>query len=200
MEPKFQSSFIPKRPTSDSIKDFSPVQKNKNIFSIIATLMFLVVLFASAGLFVYQKIIEKQIESASKELQDAKVALEVEKTQELIDAGARLSSIKGLLDKHFAVSEVVVLLQNLTVKTIKFADLTINNESGTPSISMNGESLTYNAIAKQSEIFNGNTFLTNSAFSDFALDEKGIVKFKFSGSLAGNLVSYREAIEAGIQQ
>lgn len=200
MEPKFQSSFIPKRPTSDPIKEYGPVHKNSNIFSIIATILFLLAFFSSVGLFVYQKIIEQQITSASTELKEAETAFDIDKIQELISAGARIQSIHGLLDKHVAMSEILVLLQNLTVKTIKFDNLTISNESGSPSISMNGESLTYNAIARQSEIFKSNSFLTSVAFSDFSLDDKGLVKFRFSGRLSPNLLSYREAVRESIKE
>jgi len=88
----------------------------------------------------------------------------------------------------------LVLLQNLTAKTIKLDSLVINNESGAPTFVMNGESLSYNAVAKQSEVFSGSSFITGTSFSDFSLDEKGIVKFKFSGSASSNLVNYKEAI------
>lgn len=196
MEAKFQSSFIPKKPLSDSQKVLGPVKKNTNIFSVIATLVFLVTIFVSGGLFVYEKIVEKQLVDTSKELDAARAAFETDKIQDLIDASTRLNSVKGMLEKHFAVSELLVLMQNYTVKTIQFNNFKFDNKSSNPLLSMDGEALSYNAVAKQSEVFAGTGFINNTLFSDFTLTDSGSVKFKFIGSVATSLVSYKEAVKA----
>ncbi len=195
MDPKFQSSFIPKKPLSESSRALGPVSKNTNIFSVIATILFLIPMFVCGGLFVYEKIVQSQIVGASKELDAARTAFEEDKIHELIDAGSRLNSIRGMLNKHLAVSELIFLLQNFTVKTIQFSNFTFTNKNGA-KISMDGESVSYNAVAKQSELFASSGFLFNSTFSDFALAQNGLVKFKYIGSVSPKLISYKESLTA----
>ncbi len=196
MEPKFQSSFIPKKPLSDSSRVLAPVSKNTNIFSVIATIIFLITLFVSGGLFVYEKIIQKQIGDVKKELDEARVAFETDKINELIDASVRLNSIKGMLEKHFAVSELLFLMQNLTMKTIQFGNFKLDNKSGQPILTMDGEALSYNAVAKQSEVFLASGFIRNVIFSDFSLNDSGLVRFRFTGAVVPRLISYKEAVDA----
>ncbi|HEY0220605.1 MAG TPA: hypothetical protein VGC58_00070 [Candidatus Paceibacterota bacterium] len=196
MQPTFQSSFIPKKPVTDSEKVFGPVTKNRNVFSIVATFLFVITLFVSGGLFVYQKIIEKQIKDADKELGAAREAFEIEKLEDLIGASVKINSIKGLLDKHFAVSELMVLLQRQTVKSVKFMNFTFKNSDGTRFISMDGEALSYNAIAKQSENFVKSGVVKNIEFSDFTLADTGVVKFKFAGAIDESLISYKQSKES----
>jgi len=173
-----------------------PVTKNTNIFSLVATILFILTIFAAGGLFVYQKIIEKQIKDADIELASAREAFETGEIQELIDASIKINSIKDLLDKHFAVSELMIELQRLTLKNVRFSNFSFKNSEGNHFLSMDGEGLSYNALAKQSEAFSDSGFIKNTEFSDFALSNKGTVNFKFNGSVDSSRILYRKSVEA----
>ena len=196
MEPKFQTSFIPKKPiVASQGLQLSPV-KDINIFSVIATIIFLVTALASGGVFVYKQLITNQIVKADQDLNAAREAFQTEKIQELIDANSRIMATKNLLEKHVVVSELLLLLNALTVKKMRITDLTYNNRNGSPTVSMSAEAQTYNALADQGRIFSENEFVLNEEFSNFELADSGNVRVKFFANIDPTLVSYKKAVEA----
>lgn len=196
MEPKFQSSFIPKRPVVDSPRMLGPVKKNRNIFSVLASLMFLVAMFAVGGVFVYGKMVDRNIKDADAQLAEVRSAFEADRVQELFDASARLSSVKNLLENHYVVSEVLVMLQNLTLKTMRFDNLNYKNNGQKSTINLDAEAQSYNSIANQKEGFMGSGVLSESNFSDYMLTDRGLVKAKFFAVVSPRLVSYKEFINS----
>lgn len=201
MEPKFQSSFIPKRPVVDSPKMLGPVTKNRNIFSILATIMFIITLFAVGGAFGYRKYVESQIAADDKKLSEARSAFEESKIQNLLIASARLNSIKILLENHYVISEVLVMLQNLTIKNMRFDSLSYQNFAGRATLSMDSEAISYNAVASQRDIFVDSGLLADVAFSAFSLSDRGYVRSKMTATVLPKLISYKDYINSqNIQQ
>ena len=196
MQPQFQSSFIPKKPVTDSAKVLGSTRKSRNIISSLASLIFVLTIMAAGGLFVYEKFVDRQITDANKAIDDARVAFEADKIQDLINTSTRFTTIKELLDKHLAVSEILILLQELTLKNIKFDDFAFQNKSNERNISMTGEATSYNTVAKQSEVIKASGLVSAVAFSNFTLSDKGAVRFKFSGTVAPSLISYKQALNA----
>lgn len=195
MEPKFQTSFIPKKPVVSEVNDKITRVYNTNIFSIIATAFFLVTIITSGGLYFYKRVLTSQINQAGNDINAARNALEVGKIQELINANSKIKSSRDLLEKHVAVSQLLTLLQTLTIKNIHFNKLTYTN-NGKPLLSMPGEAQSYNALIQEQKIFSNNEFMKNPTFSNFALVANGRISFDFSAGLSPDLVSYKKSTES----
>lgn len=198
MEPKFQTSFIPKKPI---VTDASPASKvgvirETNIFSLVATILFISTLLVSGGLFGYQMILRQQIDKADTDINTARSAFQVDKIKELIDANNRIVSSKTLLEKHVKLSQMLYLLQDLTVKRIRLMKLTYSYKAGIPTITLQGEALTYNALVEQSNIFAQSDYLKNNQFSNFILADNGNIQADFVSAIDTSLISYKRAIEA----
>lgn len=196
MEPKFQTSFIPKKPILASQKSAINLENDTNIFSIVANTMFVIVLLASAGLFGYKYMLNSQISKLETEISDARNAFQLDKIQELVDANNRLTASKNLLDKHVAVSKLLQLLETETLKKVKFSDFSYKNMNDSLTISMKAEAATYNAIASQGDVFSKNEFIKTPRFSNFNLMENGKVTADFFSVIDTGLVSYKKSIEA----
>jgi hypothetical protein len=198
MEPKFQTSFIPKKPivTDMGGNSTAGVVHETNIFSLVSTIVFAVTVLVSLGLFGYKIILNKQIAQADTDINTARAAFQVDKIKELIDANDRIVSSKLLLEKHVNVSKLLYLFQDLTVKRIRLLKLVYSNKSGVPTVELNGESLSYNALADQSNIFAQNAYLKNNQFSNFTPQENGNIKVDFMSTVDTSLLSYKKAIEA----
>ncbi|MFZ2522386.1 MAG: hypothetical protein WAX44_01335 [Minisyncoccia bacterium] len=196
MEPKFQTSFIPKKPVIDASRATLPTVKNVNIFSTIATVVFVLTILVSGGLFGYRYYLIGKIVQNDKDLNSARAAFQPETIKQLLDASTRFTTISNLLENHFVVSELLVMLEQLTVKNVAFSELTYNYTSGIISVSMNGQSRTFNALAQQSDIFYKSGFLQSQLFSDFNLTDTGNVSFKYSANILRDLVSYKSKVGA----
>ncbi len=196
MEPKFQTSFIPKKPVIDASRAMLPTVKNVNIFSTIATVVFVLTILVSGGLFGYRYYLIGKIVQNDKDLNSARAAFQPETIKQLLDASTRFTTISNLLENHFVVSELLVMLEQLTVKNVAFSELTYSYSSGIISVSMNGQSRTFNALAQQSDIFYKSGFLLSQLFSDFNLTDTGNVSFKYSANILKDLVSYKSKVGA----
>lgn len=197
MEPKFNTSFIPKKPIVDTPAPAEFHKKGtKNIFDILATVAFMITLLASGGLFVYKNVLISQIAQADKDVNAARSAFDTTKIQDLLDANSRIMATKNLLEKHIAVSELLLLLQSLTVKKMRFSKFIYDNKNGSPTLSLDSEVQSYNALAQQSDIFSKSEFIKNQQFSNFNLSDNGFIKVKFFAGLDSTLTSYKKAVEA----
>jgi hypothetical protein len=196
MEPKFQSSFIPKKPVVSTQNTAIPVAQETNIFSLVAGVMFTVAILVSAALFGYQKVLHNQILTAQQAVSDARSAFEADKIQDLIDSNGKIDSAKQLLVKHVALSKLLLLMQQLTLANVKFDDLEYTNQSGLPTLTIAVEAQSYNALASQSDIFRANEFIKSPYFTEFSPQDTGSIKAKFNSTIDTSLVSYAKAVNA----
>ncbi|MES3005227.1 MAG: hypothetical protein V4690_03950 [Patescibacteria group bacterium] len=198
MEPKFQTSFIPKKPISspDGAVGISIVRRT-NLFSIVASVVFVMTVLVSLAMFVYKNILNEQIKKADASIAEARLAYEPEIIQDLIDASTKIEASKTLLDNHVVVSEVLNLLEELTLRRMRFDGFSYKNPGvGLPEIKMRGEVQSYNALAQQQEIFFSNEYMKDPKFSGMSLGDNGFVSVNFETKLDPTLVSYKKAIGA----
>ncbi len=195
MQPNFQTSFIPKKPVAGEVEKVNVVH-DTDIFTLAATIVFIVTALLYGGLYFYKNLIVKQIAEANKQLEDARSAILPDKIKELLDANSRIDTASNLLEKHLVNSRMLLLLGELSVKKLKFNDLVYSNKTGSPTIKINGEVQSYNALARQQQIFTESEYVKNPTFSNIGLDAVGSIKFQFTSNIDSNLLSYRKAIDS----
>jgi len=200
MEPKFQTSFIPKRPIGSTASSSSGVVRSTNILSILATIVFIITALTSLGLFFYKQALTGQIEQNDKDIASVSTALEPQKIQDLIDANSRISTTKILLEDHVVLSKLLLLLNDLTLKKMRLTELIYKNQNDISSLSLTGELQTYNALAEEQNIFSKNEFIKNPVFSNFVLGDNGYITVDFRAMIDPNLVSYKKYVENSIAQ
>src|SRR3989339_516637 len=194
MEPRFQTSFIPKKPIGSPDGSGVKIVHSTNIFSVIATVIFIITVLMAGGLFFYKNILANQIKESEKKLAEAQDAYALSSIKELLDVSARITSANSLLNKHVAVSKVLVLIGDLTVRKLRFTDLTYTIKNNIPTVAISGEVQTYNALAEQQDKFLKNEFIKNPTFSNFNLGDNGYIIVDFSTNIDPNFVSYKSTI------
>jgi hypothetical protein len=196
MEPKFQTSFIPKSPVSSGGINVKSSLERNSLVIIIGIVVFFIALGGSIGVFMYKNSLNNQIDQANKDLIAAREAFAPEKIQELMDQNMQRISAKSLLEKHVITSKLLTLLQSLVVKTVRIESLSYTYKDGLPAISMGLEAFSYNALTDQSDIFRNNEYIVNPSFDSFSLTDTGNIKSNFIASVNPTLLSYKEAMEA----
>ncbi len=196
MEPRFQTSFIPKKPiVATQGSSSAPVIRTTNIVTLIANVMFVVALVVSGGLFFYKQLLQKQIATVGQSIDDARGAFQIEKIQELIDADARLNAITNLLNNHVSVSKLLTFLSEVTVKKVKINELIYKSEAGATTVTMKVEAASYNALAAQGEVFSKNEFIKTPFFTNYSTADNGFIRADFSSKIDTTLTSYKKSIE-----
>lgn len=196
MEPKFQSSFIPKGPIAQEAgtAKFTHVS-DRTVLGTLAVFVFTFAVLLSLGVFGYQLYLKSRINKMGGDLALARQSLEPETIKKISDLDGRIVSTKNLLDKHVVLSPLFDYLEASTVRNLRFKD--VNYESGDKGINviMNGEATSYAAIALQSEIFNrdGSPF-KDVVFSNLSLDDRGNVSFTMKAAVNPTVISYQAEV------
>lgn len=218
METKFQTSFIPKKPTLPPVGMRTPVSHAGDGFAsvyLMVSVLALVISLASVGYMYWHK--NKLV--ADQALQQT--LLDKNQKEFDNDHGPALSQIQvlntkitlaqGLLANHLALSGVFARIGRVTIHSVRFMSLDLSAPK-TPGdsikISLQGYGLNLPSVAFQSDVLNAlstyhlTNVVSNPALTSPSTDSKGKVSFGFSASMdptgrdgAGSLY-YKDFVKA----
>ncbi len=192
MEPKFQNSFIPKRPVVSGQGSSIPTRrKQASFFGVIVTLVFLIMLAAVGGVFGYTKYLESDISVKKDALNVAVGDVNLEEIHALLVADTQLKSAASLLQGHLMPTRFFEHLEDLTLHSIQFTDFSYTAYPGKNAhIQMSGTSNSYSSLALQSDVFAQDDQVVSALFSSFDLSDTGRVTFEVDMEINNTLTSY----------
>lgn len=188
MPEQFQTSFIPKKSVEGPTTE---IKNGTDLFLLVAVILFILTLCAGAGVFLYEKYLIGAIVGKEESLKRAEAAFDLDLIRELSRLDQKLTVSEKLLKKHIAVSELFHLLEQQTLKSVRFGDLRyLVGSGGDIVLSMKGAARSFAAIALQSDVFGKSRFIKSPIFSDLDLDKNGNVTFSFTATVDPALLSY----------
>ncbi len=191
MEPKFQTSFIPKKPivASESI-----VKTSIDFFAIVATIFFLGSLILAAAVYAWQYTLTKQVATSEQNLVKAREQFDQEFIGYVNRLNTKIETSKNLLNGHVGASTIFGFLALHTLKTISYTDFSYSYEAdGTVKVVLAGIAKSYSTVALQSEEFGKqNQYIKSPIFSNLNPDQAGNVTFTLTALLDKNLISYQK--------
>lgn len=195
MEPKFQSSFIPKGPlaTAGTATRVSR-DAGRSILGTLAVFIFTLAVLSSIGVFGYEFYLKANISKMNNNLATAKQSLEPETIKKIADLDNRIISTKDILENHIVLSPLFDYLESSTLKGVRFTQFEYETTDKGIILSMRGQARGYSALALQSEIFNKSQYLKEPIFADLDLDDKGNVTFTFKAKIDLSIVSYKKGV------
>lgn len=188
MEPKVQTSFIPKKSLSEAA---TPRARGVSIFMLLGVAIFIITVFLAGGVFFYERYLQGSIASKNEDLKRARAAFEPAAIEDLKRLSARMSLARGILNDHLAPSAIFLLLENSTLQTIRFRSFTYTLTGSKAAISMRGEGRSFGDVAVQSDTFSNGRRLRDIIFSNLNFDQNGNVAFEFSATVDPALILYR---------
>ena len=197
MDPKFQSSFIPKGPivSSSTISGGSRTPSH-GLFGFIASVVFFIVVLLAAGLFGYEKYLLSSIAQRGDDLNKAREALNPGTIRDLLKLNSRIVSTQDILSKHTVLSPLFDFLESSTYKSVRYTVFNFSNDKDL-TITLSGQARGYAAVALQADTLSRSKYILNPVFSDLTLDDKGNVLFSFKASLSPDIISYKRQIDSG---
>lgn len=167
-------SFIPR-------KSFEPTTYKSAGWGVAVTFCFLILLavaIVGGGMEYYKKDLNVQIEIAGKKLGAEDAVLEPETINDIVKISNRIAVVKGLLSSHKTTLPIFDLLDELTLKDVRFLNFSFSVKDRI--ISLNGVAKSYLSLALQEEEFRherNSDKIESVSLSNFALGEKGVVNF-----------------------
>lgn len=197
MEPKFQSSFIPKGPITSAIPNSSVRQRSqdKGLFYFLSLIIFSVSVILALGVFGYKFYLKYSIAQMGADLENARSTLQPEVIGELTRLDNRIISSRELITKHLILSPLFKFLELSTPKTVRFTDFNFLKTPQGLELSISGEARGYAVLALQAEILDKSQYFKNSIFSNLGLNEKGDVNFTLKTVIDPTLASYQKEVE-----
>jgi hypothetical protein len=178
-----KTSFIPKTVSR-------PVYKQKGLgFAIIFSVAMLVFsLLSFGGVFLYKGSIEQNVSNLSVSLKRAQAAFEPAFISELEGLSSKIKSAKVILKKHKSLLGVFDILEELTLKSVRFSSFDYNAEQ--PEIILKGEAKSYRSLASQADVFRKNNNIERIEFSDISLKDGGNIGFQIKIIFNKNFFNY----------
>lgn len=189
MDPRFQTSFIPKKP----IVSQGPVvqSSNINLLSLLATTLFVFSILAAGGMFAWERLVEKNIEAKKATLERARDAFEPDLIRRIIRLDSRIESSKILLNSHISVTRLFDALSTITLRGVRFKDFNFSYlAKDKVEVTMKGQAQSFAAVAIQSDFFNQQKYLKDTIIGDLALEPTGTIGFSVRTTIDPELVSY----------
>jgi hypothetical protein len=198
MEPKFQSSFIPKGPLATTATVSSSVSKvsERGLLGFLSTIVFIFTVVVAAGVFAYGFYLSSSISKMGSDLDSARTTLNPDSIKELTQLNSRLTLTAGLLNNHTVLSPLFDFLEASTLQSVRFTEFRYEDTDKGLRLNMKGLARGYSAIALQADILEKSKYIKDPVFSDLSLDDKGNVTFTFSALLDPSVVSYSKQIES----
>jgi hypothetical protein len=197
METKMQTSFIPKKPITESRLDGGGI----SLFLLLSIIVFIVSLALVGGVWVWQKKLAKQIEDDKQALVQAKESYEEDTINPLIRLNDRMKESQTLLNNHIAVSPIFKMLEINVLRNVRLKTMNFNYaDGGKIKVSLVGTAASYEVLSKQADAFGSESlrkFISQPVISDFNPTIDGKVDFNFSAIVDPGLVSYEGTLNSG---
>ncbi|HRY31271.1 MAG TPA: hypothetical protein P5328_02695 [Candidatus Paceibacterota bacterium] len=193
----FKTSFIPSKPIQPVSRGGGLGRGHGSLPNVVTLIIFLLSIVTSGVVFGYRVFLEKQVAGQIAQLETVRKTLDSPLVNEADRLNTRIESVKNLLQDHLAPSEIFNLLEQSTLKTVQFRNMTYTAESdGTIKISANGVASGYEAIVLQSEQYGKTGYLRDVLFTNLQpAQQGGGVTFSLAAALDKSLVLYKSRIK-----
>ena len=194
VETKFQTSFIPKQPVTETAK--RPSSAGGSLLFLIGFLFLIISIASAAGVFIWNKTILANIEEGNAQLTESKKGFENNTIAVYTKLDNRIDVADSLLKKHIKPSSLFPKLGLNTLQTVRYNNFTYAyGGAGNITITMAGEAADYESMALQAKQFTGDAAsdaFKSPIFSNFSKVKDKVV-FTFTSGIDPYVTDYYRA-------
>lgn len=203
MAAQFKTSFIPKSvPTTNGGGTVvQPTVKQRgmpvDLFLLIGTILFVVAIVGAFGLFLYKFMINRDITQASTQLEAVRKDIDPNLITKLQGIDTRMDEAKNVLANHQALTPLFLLLEQNTVRTVRFTSFEFSQSDGVFQINLRGEAKNYQSLALEADVLAQAGVIHNAVFSGLNINTTdGNVSFQMIANVAPSVFAYVPAVPA----
>lgn len=196
MENSFQTSFIPKKPTTTS-GTASVASKRTSISMVVAIFILVVVVLSTVGLYLYKNYyLLKQKETLSANLFKIRDSFDKDTIANLESYDKHSTVAKQLLTSHVVLTPLFQLINELTLTSIQYTKFDHRTVGNIFSVKMSGIARDYKSIALQADVFNTKqgAMFKDVIFSNITKDKNNYVTFDIEFNVDPALLSFSNNI------
>ncbi len=213
MEPKFQTSFIPKKQVTSlggmagNSGPNSMQQKSKSSISSLymglGVIVFIISIAAVGGAYFWKSYLISANAQYKIDLAKMEETFNTDSITKLKARNIQIDSAKRLVSNHVAFSRIFDIIQNLTISDVRFLSMDFKGGAGNDStfnISMKGQGKTMAAVAFQSDVladlatYGVSDVVSNAVLSSPTEEQNGSVTFSFSADISRSKILYKDLV------
>lgn len=177
IEPSLQANtFIPKQPVNSSLTSFvKPKPKSSFLLYVGMVILVISLLFSGISYFLQARL-SSSIAGLQQQLGQISTNIDESQIDEIAQVDKKLDLAKEVFSGHKVASPLFVFLQEKTLPEVAYKSFSYDGSR----VTLSGESLGYEVIAQQSDVFSSSDELAEHVFSGFRLDDFGKVLFELT--------------------
>ncbi len=197
MEPKFQTSFIPKKQVTTiggTIGGVSTQPKQKTSLSsaymALAVILFIVSVLGVAGAFAWKYYSGEQNKNYNNQLAMREKQYKIEEIEKLKTTSVQLTTAETLLKNHIAFSKIFDQIGKMAISEVRFMNMDLKvNDGGKITVNVKGLGKNLPAVAFQSDVlgdlakYGVTSIFTNPVIQSPGLESTGAVGFGFTADV-----------------
>lgn len=204
METKFQTSFIPKKPLTQTDSASSATHQSTSILLLIGIFVFVISILAAGGAYGWQVYLQSQQDQYGSALKALKQNFNIDLIVQLKQTATKIDLASKLLNSHIALSQAFAAISAITANNIRFTSLDMQaptDRSKGITINMNGYAPSYEALAFQSdqlghlEELGVRNIVVNPVISNPSQNQNSTVSFGLSASLVPDSMLYKKLFQ-----
>ncbi len=192
------TSFVP-RPTVGP-SSTNPRQTHIDFYGVLVFFAYgalLTTIFASIGVFSYERILEGRIATQQTLLNKANKTVDTGMAQDFIHLRDQLSSTKSLLDGHITQSRLLNTIDATTVRTVSFNSFSVKKQDNKKFVLVaTGLAHDFDSLAAEANALTADGAITKVVFSGISVNKDNSVNFKLNAVVSPKLVANFGAVVA----
>jgi len=194
MEPRFQTSFIPKKAAVASSTETH--KSSVNLFAVVSILVFIMTLAGAGAVYFYGNLLTKSKADTESEIKKYQNRIDLNWiNRKAVPFDTRIGVAKTLLQNHVAFSQFFKTLAASTVKTVRFRDFSYQYLSDDKiTVTLKGEAVSFSAIAYQSDFFTQKGTFREFVIGDLSLQSDSTVGFSVVGTINPKSIAYSNLV------
>lgn len=167
------------------------------LVTFLSVVVFVAAILAGVGVFAWDYYLTGQIKTEYSEIRANEKQLNV--PDEITRLDSRIESAKTILAQHIAPTLVFAALQDITLKNVRFMNISYVSDKGKINLSLAGKAADFASVALQSDRFydsSQNKYFNDVVVSNLNLDESGNVSFSVSATVDPSSVSFAKLAAA----
>ena len=181
-----RTSFIPK--TSLAVRP--PKREGLGFLMFLGLTIFLISLLGWLAAYSYNSLVEKDVHNLEAYLTQAKESFDPALLKVFENLDRRLNSAEDIMDAHSDLTPLFVMLDRVTLKTVRYTHFSYINNGAAAAVKISGEALDFPSVALQALEYSKEDKIMNPIFSNFGVEQGGKVTFDVSFNIDTSLVSY----------
>lgn len=193
---KYTTSFIPKKPVAVPTAGYSR-SSGPRIMTLIGMFVFLASLLLGAGVYLWKIQINSSISAQIESLKKSRAEFDNDTLAAATRLNERINVAKNLLDKHKSPSRMLELLEDTTLVTVRFKNLTYATQAdGSIKVGGSGVASGFKSVILQSNEMGKTGQLRDVMFSDVQSTTGNLVSFTLNSLLEEKVVLYKNKFNA----